>query len=53
MSNLLLESGRGMAFQKRVIGDSDLWKIKKTPPDRSGDGAEESLSIPTDGKIMS
>jgi len=50
--DLLLESGRGMAFQKRVIGGSDLWKIKKSPPDRSEDGAEDSLSIPPHGKIM-
>ena len=31
MGDLLLESGRGMAFQKRVIGSSDFWKIKKIP----------------------
>jgi hypothetical protein len=31
MSNLLLESRRGMSFQKRVIGSSDVWKIKKNP----------------------
>jgi len=29
MGDLLLESRRGMAFQKRLIGSGDLWKIKK------------------------
>jgi len=53
MGDLLLESGRGMAFQKRVIGGSAFWKIKKSPPDRSEDGTEDSLSIPPHGKIMS
>ena len=31
MSDLLLESRRGMAIQKRLIGGGDLWKIKKIP----------------------
>jgi hypothetical protein len=52
MGDLLLESGRGMAFQKRLIGCGDFWKIKKSPPDCSEDGAEDSLSIPPHGKIM-
>jgi hypothetical protein len=29
MGDLLLESRRGMAFQKRLICGGDLWKIEK------------------------
>jgi hypothetical protein len=31
MGDLLFESGRGVTFQKRLIGCGDLWKIKKIP----------------------
>ena len=31
MGDLLLESGRGMTFQKCLIGGGDLGKIKKIP----------------------
>jgi hypothetical protein len=31
MSYLLLESGRGMAFQKRLICSGDLGQIEKIP----------------------
>ena len=38
MGDLLFKSRQGMASQKRLIGGSDLWKIKKSPPDCSEDG---------------
>jgi hypothetical protein len=31
MGDLLFKSGRGMTFQKRLIGGGDLGKIKKIP----------------------
>jgi hypothetical protein len=31
MGDLLFKSRQGMASQKRLIGGSDLWKIKKFP----------------------
>jgi hypothetical protein len=31
MSDLLLKSGRGMAFQKRLIGSGYLGQIEKIP----------------------